>query len=665
MSIDLRKELNSEQAAAAQNIRGASLIIAGAGSGKTRMITYRIAHMLECGIDESEILALTFTNKAAKEMSERIRSLVGKPLKKLTATTFHSFGLGLLKQYIQYLGYKNNFTIYDTNDNTALLKQVIVSLGLEVNDYNTYSLLSVFSDMKTGRIKTFENKDSAVSQIYTEWLLSQKAYNVVDFDDLILLPIKLFEKRPDVLEKVQERYKYILVDEFQDTSLLQYRFISMIAMKYRNICVVGDDDQSIYSWRGANYRNIVKFEEDFPERKEYKLERNYRSTGTILEAANQLIVHNKERKKKKLWTEDDEGSRIYVINPEDEDEEAFMIAEAVKKKHKEKGLSYSDFGILVRTNSLLATLENALMENGIVCQVSGGSSFFDRKEVRDMICYLKVIVNPDDDVSLMRIINTPHRSIGRVSVEKLRQFADEKKISLFDALTQFAYAADSPVKGKSQENLKKFSNQVLSWQNELKNGRNAKLLNTIIEDTGYREMLYEEYPDKPKMIDFKMKSLEFLVSRIARFEKNNPDSSLRDYLNLMSLDGKENADREDDKVNLMTMHASKGLEFDTVYLAGVEDNIIPSARALEEDAKNIDEERRLFYVAITRARKELTISYCENRKDRMGESHLVLPSRFLEEIPSSLFTQENETYESTPEDRIGMLNDLLKSFGRF
>lgn len=665
MSIDLHKELNSEQAAAAQNIRGASLIIAGAGSGKTRMITYRIAHMLECGIDESEILALTFTNKAAKEMSERIRSLAGKPLKKLTATTFHSFGLGLLKQYIQYLGYKNNFTIYDTNDNTALLKQVIVSLGLEVNDYNTYSLLSVFSDMKTGRIKTFENKDSAVSQIYTEWLLSQKAYNVVDFDDLILLPIKLFEKRPDVLEKVQERYKYILVDEFQDTSLLQYRFISMIAMKYRNICVVGDDDQSIYSWRGANYRNIVKFEEDFPERKEYKLERNYRSTGTILEAANQLIVHNKERKKKKLWTEDDEGSRIYVINPEDEDEEAFMIAEAVKKKHKEKGLSYSDFGILVRTNSLLATLENALMENGIVCQVSGGSSFFDRKEVRDMICYLKVIVNPDDDVSLLRIINTPHRSIGRVSVEKLRQFADEKKISLFDALTQFAYAADSPVKGKSQENLKKFSNQVLSWQNELKNGRNAKLLNTIIEDTGYREMLYEEYPDKPKMIDFKMKSLEFLVSRIARFEKNNPDSSLRDYLNLMSLDCKENADREDDKVNLMTIHASKGLEFDTVYLAGVEDNIIPSARALEEDAKNIDEERRLFYVAITRARKELTISYCEKRKDRMGESHLVLPSRFLEEIPSSLFTKENETYESTPEDRIGMLNDLLKSFGRF
>ena len=298
MSIDLNQELNSEQAKAAGNIHGPSLIIAGAGSGKTRMITYRIAYMLEQGIKESEILALTFTNKAAKEMSERIKSLTGLKLKGLTASTFHSFGLGLLKQYIQYLGYKNNFTIYDTNDNMALLKQVIVSLDLELSNYNLYSLLSTFSDVKTGRIKGFQNKDGAVNQIYQEWLLSQKAYNVVDFDDLILLPIRLFEKRPDVLEKVRERFRYIMVDEFQDTSLLQYKFISMIAKKYRNICVVGDDDQSIYSWRGANYRNIQSFEEDFPERREFKLERNYRSTGTILEAANNLIVHNKERKSK-------------------------------------------------------------------------------------------------------------------------------------------------------------------------------------------------------------------------------------------------------------------------------------------------------------------------------------------------------------------------------
>ena len=659
--MDLNQELNREQAKAAGNIHGPSLIIAGAGSGKTRMITCRIAYMLEQGIKESEILALTFTNKAAKEMSERIKSLTGLKLKGLTASTFHSFGLGLLKQYIQYLGYKNNFTIYDTNDNMALLKQVIVSLDLELSNYNLYSLLSTFSDVKTGRIKGFQNKDSAVNQIYQEWLLSQKAYNVVDFDDLILLPIRLFMKRPDVLEKVQERFRYIMVDEFQDTSLLQYKFISMIAKKYRNICVVGDDDQSIYSWRGANYRNIQSFEEDFPERMEFKLERNYRSTGTILEAANNLIVHNRERKSKKLWTDGEEGSRIYLISSEDEDEEAFMIADGIKKRHAENGIPYSEFGILVRTNSLINTLENALMENGIQAQVSGASSFFDRKEVRDLVCYLKIIVNTDDDVSLLRIINTPRRSIGRTSVEKLRAYADKKNISLFDAMTEFAYAADSPVKGKSQENLKTFSSQVLSWQEENRNNKKAKLLSDIIDTIGYKEMLYEEYPDKPKLIDAKMRSLEFLIGRLSRFEKNNPDATLRDYLNMMSLDSKDTEDKDEGKVNLMTMHASKGLEFDTVYLAGIEDNIIPSSRALEEDPRNIDEERRLFYVAITRARKELNISYCEKRKDRMGESHLVLPSRFLEEIPSSLITQSENEIE-TIDDKISMLNDLLKKF---
>ncbi|MBR1919480.1 MAG: UvrD-helicase domain-containing protein [Spirochaetales bacterium] len=664
MAVDLKRELNPEQAAAADRIEGPSLIIAGAGSGKTRMITFRIAHMLDSGIDERNILALTFTNKAAKEMSERIRELTKLPLKGLTTTTFHSFGLGLLKQYIQYLGYKNNFTIYDTNDNTALLKQVIVSLGYHLGDYNTFTLLQTFSDLKTGRIREIENKQSALNEIYTEWLKSQKAYNVVDFDDLILLPIRLFEKRPDVLEKVQERFRYIMVDEFQDTSLLQYRFVSMIAQKYHNICVVGDDDQSIYSWRGANYRNIQMFETDFPERKEFKLERNYRSTGTILEAANNLITHNEERKQKKLWTEESKGSNIYLIRPVDGEDEAMIIAESIKRRAKETGLSYSDFGILVRTNSLLTTLENALLENGIQTQVSGGQSFFDRKEVRDLICYLKLIVNDEDDVSLLRIINTPRRGIGRVSIEKLREYADRKHICLFDAISQFAYAADSPVKGKSQEALRNFTSLILSWQSELENNRKAHLLQSIIDDIDYRAMLMEEYPENQKMVDFKMRSLEFLRDRIARFERHNPDANLRDYLNLMSIAGKENDEEEEQgKVNLMTMHASKGLEFDTVYLAGVEDNIIPSSRALEEDPKAIFEERRLFYVAITRARRELTISYCEKRKDRMGDEHLCIPSRFLEEIPNTLFSEENENLPgSTVEDKIGMLDELLAKF---
>lgn len=661
MSIDLVKVLNSEQAKAAANINGPSLIIAGAGSGKTRMLTYRIAYMLEQGIQDKEILALTFTNKAAKEMKERISELTKGNYKHITATTFHSFGLGLLKQYIQYLGYKNNFTVYDTNDNTSLLRNVIVTLGYDLSNYNISSLLALFSDIKCERHKEIQNKDSALEEIYNEFIATQKAYNVVDFDDLILLPIKIFEKRPDVLNIVQERYKYILVDEFQDTSLLQYKFITLIAKKYQNIAVVGDDDQSIYSWRGANYQNIVNFEHDFPTLKEFKLERNYRCSGNILEAANTIITHNEKRKEKRLWTEDSKGSQIYVTSNEDEEEEAYYIAQHIKDRSRKEGLAYSDFAVLVRTNGLLSKLETALMENSIPTQVSGGQSFFDRKEIRDLLCYLKVIVNIDDDVSLLRIINTPRRGIGRVTIEKLRQHADKKKTSLFDALSDFAYAADAPVSGKTKEALKNFVQMVIGWQNLAENNQKASLLSTIIDDISYREKLHEDYPDSPKSVDYKMQSLEFLRQRISRYEKSNPDTSLRDYLNLVMILGEENSDVEKGKVNLMTMHAAKGLEFNTVYLAGIEDNIIPSSRALEENPANIEEERRLFYVAVTRAKKELTITYCENRKDRMGENHLCLPSRFIEEIPNQLISNKVAGEEETStEDKLAALSAMLE-----
>ena len=653
--------LNKEQYEAVIHTKGPLLILAGAGSGKTRMLTYRTAYMLEQGIQDKEILALTFTNKAAKEMKERISELTKGNYKHITATTFHSFGLGLLKQYIQYLGYKNNFTVYDTNDNTSLLRNVIVTLGYDLSNYNISSLLALFSDIKCERHKEIQNKDSALEEIYNEFIATQKAYNVVDFDDLILLPIKIFEKRPDVLNIVQERYKYILVDEFQDTSLLQYKFITLIAKKYQNIAVVGDDDQSIYSWRGANYQNIVNFEHDFPTLKEFKLERNYRCSGNILEAANTIITHNEKRKEKKLWTEDSKGSQIYVTSNEDEEEEAYYIAQHIKDRSRKEGLAYSDFAVLVRTNGLLSKLETALMENSIPTQVSGGQSFFDRKEIRDLLCYLKVIVNIDDDVSLLRIINTPRRGIGRVTIEKLRQHADKKKTSLFDALSDFAYAADAPVSGKTKEALKNFVQMVIGWQNLAENNQKASLLSTIIDDISYREKLHEDYPDSPKSVDYKMQSLEFLRQRISRYEKSNPDTSLRDYLNLVMILGEENSDVEKGKVNLMTMHAAKGLEFNTVYLAGIEDNIIPSSRALEENPANIEEERRLFYVAVTRAKKELTITYCENRKDRMGENHLCLPSRFIEEIPNQLISNKVAGEEETStEDKLAALSAMLE-----
>ena len=653
---DLSKVLNAEQAKAAGEINGPILIIAGAGSGKTRMITYRIAHMLEEGIDEKNILALTFTNKAAKEMSDRIKAQLKRPLKELTATTFHSFGLGILKQYIHHIGYHNDFTLYDTNDNEALIKNCIVTCGYQIPDYNVRTLLTFFSNLKTGREK-LENQDGAIAEIYREWLLTQKAYNVVDFDDLILLPIRIFEKKPWVLEAVQERYRYIMVDEFQDTSLLQYRLVSMIASKYRNIAVVGDDDQSIYSWRGANYQNIVEFEHDFPERKEFKLERNYRSTGNILTAANALITHNKERKTKKLWTEEGSGSAISIKHHRTSEAEAYWIGAQIKNEMRAiRDLRYGDIGVLVRTNSLISELENIFAEMNIPVRVSGGQSFFDRREVRDILCYLKTLLNSHDDVSLLRIINTPRRGIGRTTIEKLRKEADDQNTSLFEAIERMS-GASSPLPERTKDNLRAFMGKLSEWKKSSASPDN--LIRRIVNDINYQGMLSEEYPDSPKTVDYRMRSIEILENRLKRYLEMNEGAELKDYLNAVTIAGDEKED-DGNKVNLMTMHASKGLEFRIVHLAGIEDDVIPSARALEENAKNIDEERRLFYVAITRAREKLIINYADTRISREGEEKLLIPSRFLEEIPSDLFKNEEKSPEELRKEQIERMKALLE-----
>ena len=655
MKTDLSKVLNPEQAAAASRIEGPLLIIAGAGSGKTRMITYRIAHMLEEGIDERNILALTFTNKAAGEMSERIRTLTGRPLKDLTTTTFHSFGLGLLKQYIQHLGYHNDFTLYDTNDNEALVKNCIVSCSYQIPDYNVRTLLSIFSDLKTGRSR-LEKEEGAVAEIYREWLLTQKAYNVVDFDDLILLPIRIFEQKPWILEKVQDRYRYIMVDEFQDTSLLQYRMVSMIASRYRNIAVVGDDDQSIYSWRGANYENIREFERDFPERAEFKLERNYRSTGNILRAANALITHNTERKEKKLWTEEGTGAAISIRRHRNSEAEAYWIGAEIRKDIA-RGIRPSDIGVLVRTNSLITELENVFTEMGLAVRISGGKSFFDRREVRDMLCYLKTLLNNHDDTSLLRIINTPRRGIGRTTIEKLRTYADEKTIPLYQAIEEMSGEAGG-LGQKTRDALLSFQRKLTSWKS-LAEKSPGFILDAIVQDTGYEGMLCEEFPDSPKSVDYRMHGIEILSRLIKRYMEKNEGATMKDYLNAVSLAGDENED-EENKVNLMTMHASKGLEFTSVYLAGIEDDLIPSKRALEEDERNIDEERRLFYVAITRARRRLVINYSDTRISREGEEKMVLPSRFLEEIPPELFKNEEKSPEERKKEQAAMLRKFLE-----
>ena len=654
MSLDLASLLNPEQYKAASQIEGPELIIAGAGSGKTRMITYRIAYMLSKGIDQSEILALTFTNKAAKEMAERVRDTVGKKLERLTTTTFHSFGLGLLKMYIQYLGYRNDFTLYDENDNISLIKNCIVTLGYQLSDYNVHSLRDFFSQYKTGRIP-LPDKGSAVREIYDEWLLTQKAYNVVDFDDLIILPIKIFEKKPEILLNVQLRWRYIMVDEFQDTSLLQYKLVSMIASKYRNIAVVGDDDQSIYSWRGANYQNIVNFEKDFPERMEYRLERNYRSSGNILSAANALIIHNKERKDKKLWTESGDGASISIKRHTNGEEEAMWIATEIRKLMRENHYCLNDFGVLVRTNSLMNTIETTFVESQLPVCVSGGSSFFDRKEIRDMLCFLKILVNESDDNSLLRIINTPRRGIGRTTVEKLRRYADDHNTTLHIALEELSASTD--FRESTRNALQDFVKLIHKWMGMT--GRPERLIETILADTGYEAMVREEFPDSDKAVAFKMRGIHFLTERMNAYIKEHPGTTLRDYLRSVSIIGDDSKDDEL-KISLMTMHASKGLEFKIVFLAGIEDHIIPSARALEEDSRNIDEERRLFYVAITRAKEKLFINYADTRRDREGKEKIVLPSRFLEEIPNTLFKNEEKTKEETLQDNINSAKSFLE-----
>ncbi len=662
MHFNLEKELNPEQCKAASLLHGPLLVIAGAGSGKTRMLTYRIAHMLECGIKEESILALTFTNKAAAEMGERIRSLTGLKLKKLTTTTFHSFGMGVLKQYIQHLGFKNNFTIYDTNDRMALIKEVILNLDYVMETFDLYELSSLFSDIKTKRKVFGPNASDKIRGLYLEYEKHLKAYNAVDFDDLIMKPLDLFEKKPEILEALRSRFTHILVDEFQDTSLSQYRMVEQLASTSRNLCVVGDDDQSIYSWRGANYENLVMFERDFPERLEIKLERNYRSTGTILEAANSLIVNNQMRKEKKLWTNSGKGSSIRLIHPSHDEEEASVIADEILMKHKKNDLPFSDFGVLVRTNSLLATLETKFVERGIPTQVTGGQSFFDRKEIRDILSYLKVMANQDDDVNLLRVINTPRRGIGRTTLEKMRKVADDHKCSLYSALSLMAVATDGQVKEGIQKALKRFYDMIESYHYDLfhAGSKRSFVLRNLVQEIGYKSYLESEHPDNEGIVNFKMKGIDFLCDRLSKWERNpdNAKSSIFDFLNRVSLAGKEDPDEENaGKIALMTIHASKGLEFDTVYLAGVEDQYIPHARAIEENPASIDEERRLFYVAITRARRELVISSCEKRRDVIS-----LPSRFLEEIPKSLFDEEDPTKQLSSDevvDKLRLLRERL------
>ena len=523
MSLNLQQELNAEQYRAVSNLEGPLLIIAGAGSGKTRTIIFRIAHMLEMGIPQSSILALTFTNKAAREMSDRIRQLTGKRLSNLTLATFHAFGVQVLRHHIGRLGYKHNFSIYDQTDKISLLKEVARHLKISPETIDFFSTAQIFSSIKTGRTG-WSNETVLLKPVFEEYQDHLHVYNAVDFDDLIMLPIKILENFPEVLEQFRKKFRYIMVDEFQDTSIAQYRLMKLLSDESRNICVVGDDDQSIYSWRGANYMNIVNFEKDYPNRVEIKLEQNYRSTRHILNAANELISHNQNRKLKRLWTGIEGGKALELYYPADETREAEFISEMIKVLVMREKFRYHDFGILVRTNSLTASIENALLSDNIPYQVSGGQSFFQRKEIKDVIAYLRVLSNPDDDVNLLRIINTPRRGIGKTTLQKIRSIAEKKKYSLYSTISAFRWASDAPIGAKARESLEEFVNLIEYYRELILKGKDMSAsTRSLVDRIDYWGYLLQEHQTNDRVARWKYKNIATFIDLFERWEQD-PDN---------------------------------------------------------------------------------------------------------------------------------------------
>lgn len=663
----LKDSLNPEQYRAVTTLNGAILIIAGAGSGKTRVITYRIANMLEHGIPQSQILALTFTNKAAKEMSDRIKTLTEKKLQNLTISTFHAFGVKVLRQDIETLGWRENFSIYDETDRNALIKETGRELKYSPDLMDIYKIGILFSDIKTGR-KQWSGENDLYRDLYEAYQDGLKLYNAVDFDDLIVLPIKLFKEHPEILQKYRDRYKYLMVDEFQDTSHQQYEFMHLIADK--NIAVVGDDDQSIYSWRGADYQNIVNFEKDFENVQEIRLEQNYRSTETILAAANGVISHNTNRKDKELWSGNGSGKPIEIYMPDNELAEAQFIAETIQGIAADEKRKYDEFGVLMRANTQSRAIEEAFLEANIPYVMSGGTSFFERKEIKDIISYLRVISNHDDDINLLRIINTPRRDIGRATIEAINEVAKNLECSLWDAIQAIITCPEEqcPVTVAKKCDLEAFVSIIENNKTMLSGKGLSKKVQAMVDEINYFDYLISENPKSDKAARFKYRNIESLIKSMEMWENNpqNEDTGLYAYLNRITLLSRDDFEDEEDKgkVNLMTVHASKGLEFPVVFIAGAEEGLMPHQRAVDEggDAA-VEEERRLFYVAVTRAQKRLLISSCLHRR-RMNSNIECEPSRFLDEIPEGLVQYHEPSQELSAEKSHELLQNLLKNLAK-
>ena len=632
-------KLNPEQRAAVEQTQGPLLVLAGAGSGKTRVLTCRIAHLIDSGVPAWKILAITFTNKAAREMVERVDALSGESGKDAWVSTFHSCCARILRRDIEKLGYKREFAIYDEDDRMTVIKGVAKSLELNDKEFPPKAIKAAISDAKNRMLTPREwLKDAGdnfrnrkLCEAYEKYEIALRGNNALDFDDLLIKTLELLSEHPPVLQYYQDKFDYVLVDEYQDTNIAQYQFVRLMAGGKRNLCVVGDDDQSIYGWRGADIRNILEFEKDFPDCKVIKLEQNYRSTANILDAANQVIAHNAGRKEKALWTQCDPGDKVGLYHAMDERDEAAFTA-LMSKKLISQGMRPGEIAVLYRTNAQSRVLEEAFVRAGVPNRIYGGQRFYDRKEVKDLIAYMRALVNPDDDVSVRRIINEPKRGIGDSTVEALSLYAGENELSLMAAVLDSEGAGLS---SRAQRLVGGFADLMVELTEAMYSMSITEFTSALIEKTGYVRALEESKTEENQT---RIENIRELEGAVSEFAKLNPEGTLTDFLeNVALITDVDNLNQTSGAVTLMTLHSAKGLEFDAVFLVGMEEGVFPLSRALFDETA-LEEERRLAYVGITRAKKKLYLSHAHTRMLYNARSANQL-SRFVSEIPQRLIQE--------------------------
>ena len=660
--MSIYDSLNNKQQEAVFLTEGPLLILAGAGSGKTRVLTHRIAYLIEeKSVNPWNILAITFTNKAAGEMRERVDNLIGFGAESVWVSTFHSMCVRILRRYADRIGYTNSFTIYDTDDQKTVMKEVCKKLQIDTKNLKEKTILGKISACKDELIgaeqflKETQNDFGMkkIAMAYSEYQKQLKSNNAMDFDDLIFKTVELFRMNPDVLESYQERFKYIMVDEYQDTNTAQFKLISLLAGKYRNLCVVGDDDQSIYGFRGANINNILDFEKIFNDAHVIKLEQNYRSTQNILDAANQVISNNYGRKSKTLWTDNGEGEKINFTAYNTGFDEANGIVSDIKTKVEERKYDYRDIAILYRTNAQSRALEEKFVQNNIPYRVFGGVNFYARKEIKDILAYLKTIDNATDDVAVKRIINVPKRGIGQTTIDRVSIYADENEISFYDALRD---ARNISTISKGASKIEPFTNMIQMLRSKASVYSVTELVEDVVEDTGYIQYLKDTETEDE--VEQRVENINELITKAKNYDDTAEEPTLSGFLEEVALVADiDNLDENTNRVVLMTLHSAKGLEYPVVYLAGLEDGLFPSYMTItSEDPNALEEERRLAYVGITRAMKELNLSAAKQRMIR-GETQYNKVSRFVKEIPRNLLKVDGK---ETSERRVSKENRVIK-----